>query len=152
MNLRYIREEAELTQWQVADILGVSRSVYGMWEKEFDFIPLKRLNDFCNYFNVSFDYALGLTNIKNYPYHQNNFDKNIIKERLKTLRKNHNLTQDRLSSKLNITRSLISKYENGTNLILTCFLIAYAKYFNVSTDYLVGRINTKVTLRETVKN
>lgn len=152
MNLRYIREEAELTQWQVAKILNVSRSVYGMWETEADFIPLKRLNDFCTYFDVSFDYALGLSNTRNYSSYKNKIDKNIIKERLKALRKKNNLTQDKLSQKLGITRSLISKYENGTNLILTCFVLAYAKYFNVSADYLVGRINIEVTLRETVKN
>ena len=78
MNLRYIREEAELTQWQVAEILNVSRSVYGMWETEADFIPLKRLNDFCTYFDVSFDYALELTNTRNYSSYKNKIDKNII--------------------------------------------------------------------------
>ncbi len=152
MNLRYIREEAELTQWQVAEILNVSRSVYGMWETEADFIPLLRLNDFCTYFDVSFDYVLGLSKIRNYHSYKNIIDRNIIKERLKNLRKEYNLTQDRLSQKLGITRSLISKYENGTNLILTCFVIAYAKFFNVSADYLVGRIDTEVILKEPVKN
>ena len=115
MNLRAIREEQQLSQMEVAHILKVSRSVYGMWEAEHDLIPLKRLNDFCYYFEVSLDYALGLTEIKSYPQMKHIINKDKIKERLKNLRKENNLTQDKLSQKIKITRSLISKYENGTN-------------------------------------
>lgn len=147
MNLKYIREEKELSQLELSKILNVSRSVYAMWETEHDFIPIRRLNDFCTFFNVSFDYALGLTDIKNYPNIKNTIDKNIIKERLKILRRKNNLTQEKLSKKLNITRSLISKYENGTNLILTSFLIEYAKFFSISTDYLVGHIDEEIKLK-----
>ena len=139
MRLREIREDNNLSQFELAQALNVSRSVYGMWETEHDIIPLKRLNDFCNYFNVSFDYVLELTDIRYYPNNKSNFDRLLIKERLKALRLSYKFTQEKLSKKLNITRSLISKYENGINLILTFNLYLLAKKYNVSVDYLLGK-------------
>ncbi len=141
MKLKEIREENNKTQKDIANILKVARSSYGMWEQEQDFIPLNRLNDFSNYFNVSIDYILGLNNHKTYSNSKKEIDYNLLKKRLKDLRKNNHLTQEALSKNLNMTRSLISKYENGTNIILTSFLISYCQYFNVSADYLLGKIN-----------
>lgn len=152
MRLKEIREENSLKQFEVARKLNVSRSVYGMWEVEQDIIPIRRLNDFCNEFNVSFDYVLELTDIKNYPDSTKEIDINKLKVRLTTLRKNAKMTQDKLSNKLEITRSLISKYEHNTNLILTTYLLSYSKYFNISSDYLVGRIDYIPELKTIVKS
>lgn len=152
MRLKTIREENNLKQLDVANKLKVSRSVYGMWEVEQDIIPIKRLNDFCNEFNVSFDYVLELTNIKNYPNSKKEIDIDKMQVRLTTLRKNANMTQDKLSQKLNITRSLISKYEHNINLILTSNLLEYSKYFAISSDYLVGKIDKEIKLKEYINS
>ena len=117
-----------------------------MWELEQDFIPVKRLNDFCNYFNISIDYVLELSDIKQYANFKKEIDKNKIKERVKFLRKEKKLTQERLASKINIAQSLISKYENGTNMILTCNLIEYCRFFGVSADYLLGKIDEPIKI------
>ena len=95
---------------------------------------------------------LELTNIKNYPNSKENIDLDKLKVRITTLRRNANMTQEQLSKKLNITRSLISKYEHNTNLILTFNLREYSKYFNISSDYLVGKIDTLIELKTLVKN
>ena len=152
MRLKEIREANSLKQIEVASKMKVSRSVYGMWEVEQDIIPIRRLNDFCNEFNVSFDYVLELTDIKNYPDSSKEIDINKLQVRLTTLRKSAKLTQDKLSEKLEITRSLISKYEHNTNLILTSYLLSYSKYFNISSDYLVGRIDYIPKLKTTIKS
>lgn len=152
MRLKEIREANSLKQIEVANRLNVSRSVYGMWEVEQDIIPIRRLNDFCNEFNVSFDYVLELTDIKNYSDSSKEIDIDKLKVRLTTLRKEAKLTQDKLSEKLEITRSLISKYEHNTNLILTTYLLNYSKYFNISSDYLVGRIDYIPELKITIKS
>lgn len=152
MRLKEIREANFLKQIEVANKMKVSRSVYGMWEVEQDIIPIRRLNDFCNEFNVSFDYVLELTDIKNYPNSNKEIDINKLQVRLTTLRKSAKLTQDKLSEKLEITRSLISKYEHNTNLILTSYLLSYSKYFNISSDYLVGRIDYIPKLKTTIKS
>lgn len=152
MRLKEIREANSLKQHEVASKLNVSRSVYGMWEVEQDIIPIRRLNDFCNEFNVSFDYVLELTDIKNYPNSNKEIDIDKLCVRLTTLRKNAKMTQDKLSQKLEITRSLISKYEHNINLILTTYLLSYSKYFNISSDYLVGRIDYTPELKTTIKS
>lgn len=141
MRLKDVRMNNNLTQIETAKILNVSRSVYAMWEVEQDIIPIRRLNDFCNEFNVSFDYVLELTNIKRYEDSKEDIDLDKLQVRITTLRKNAHMTQDKLSKKLEITRSLISKYEHSTNLILTTYLLSYSKYFNISSDYLVGKID-----------
>ena len=64
--IKELREEAGLRQTDVANILGVSKGSYSMWECGTDTIPLRRLNDFCNYFNVSIDYVVGFNNKKRY--------------------------------------------------------------------------------------
>lgn len=152
MRLKEIRIENNLRQIEVANILNVSRSAYAMWEVEQDIIPLRRLNDFCNEFNVSLDYILELSDLKNYPNSNKDIDLDKMKIRITTLRKNAHLTQEKLSKKLNITRSLISKYETNTNLILTIYLKEYSKFFSISSDYITGKIDTLIELKTLVKN
>jgi len=50
-----IRELNNLKQYEMAEILEISRSHYGMWEINKETVPLKRLNELCNRFNVSMD-------------------------------------------------------------------------------------------------
>ena len=64
--IKNIREEKDLKQKDMANIIGIKRSTYASYETCRDTIPLKHLNTLCNYFNISLDYALGLTDIKRY--------------------------------------------------------------------------------------
>ena len=148
MRLKDIREESELKQFTVSKQLGVSRGTYSCWELELDLIPLKRLNDFCNIFNCSIDYALGFTNIKNYKHNKKEININLSAKRLKEIRKSHKHTQDYLGKKLSINRSLISKYEKGHTLISTTFLMEYVKLYHISSDYLLGNMDNKKIIKE----
>lgn len=62
-------------------------------------------------------------------------------ENLKKLRNNHNLTQQDLSLQLNISQQVYSRYEKGSREPDFETLIKIADYFNVSLDYLLGRID-----------
>lgn len=57
--------------------------------------------------------------------------------RLKELRGERGWTQDVLGSKLNYRGTTISNYEQGTNKPAHYDLIALAKIFDVTTDYLL---------------
>ncbi len=57
---------------------------------------------------------------------------------LKQLRKSKNLTQAELGQHIGLSKAVISKYENGLGFPTFDVLIHFAKYFNVSTDYLLG--------------
>ena len=59
--------------------------------------------------------------------------------RLKELRKKHKLSQVKLAMDLNMNQNTISRYENGIREADYKTLIAFADYFNVSLDYLLGR-------------
>ena len=58
--------------------------------------------------------------------------------KLKRLRTTNNMTQADLAKKLNLTKSVISAYENALRLPSYDVLIQIAKLFPVTTDYLLG--------------
>ena len=66
-------------------------------------------------------------------------------ERLRELRKENRITQQELADKFFITKSAVSKYENGVNTPENKLLQDLADYFNVSIDYLLGRTNNNST-------
>ena len=59
-------------------------------------------------------------------------------EKIKNLRISANLTQQQLSKNLGITASAIGYLENGQRDPTGSTLVAYAKFFNVTIDSLVG--------------
>ena len=64
---------------------------------------------------------------------------------LKSLRKSFGITQEELANELNISRSTIGMYESGSREPDYETLGLIADYFNVDTDYLLGRTN-KITV------
>lgn len=139
--LKNIREDHNLKQKDIANILGIQRSTYTSYEIERDPIPIKHLNKLCNYFDISIDYALGLTNTKSYKNSSKNIDVEKEKYRLKLLRKENNLTQTEISKILNTSRSTWTGYEYGKYQISTLLLYELAKRYNYSMDYLLGKID-----------
>ena len=61
--------------------------------------------------------------------------------RLKDLRKDRDLGQKDLAAFLGIDQRVYSNYETGKREIPTRFVIALAKYYKTSTDYILGLTN-----------
>lgn len=139
--IRDLRDEYELNQVKMANILGVSKSTYARWETDEAIIPLTHLNDLCNHFNISMDYITGFTKEKNYIITNKKLNKVLIGKRLKEFRKKNKLTQVALAEAIGTSHSTISGYEHGKNMILTAFAYNIAKKYNVSLDWLCGRID-----------
>ena len=59
-------------------------------------------------------------------------------QRLKELRTENNLTQQQVATKLGIRQQSYTRYENGAGEPSLDTLIAIAKIYNVSVDYLLG--------------
>lgn len=57
--LRGIREDNDLTQTQVAQILGTSQTMYARYERGANELPTRHLVTLCRFYNVSADYFLG---------------------------------------------------------------------------------------------
>lgn len=64
--LRDLREDADLNQTQIADMLFTSQTVYSRYERGVRTIPVEHLLILADFYNVSTDYILGRTNEKNY--------------------------------------------------------------------------------------
>lgn len=62
----------------------------------------------------------------------------ILCERIKTERNEKNATQDDVAKILGISRANYGYYENGKSLPPLDKLLALARYFGVSVDYLIG--------------
>lgn len=130
------------TQKTMGEILKVKEKTYSFYERQIRIIPIIKLNIFCNYFNISIDYVLGLTNKMSYQNSKNNINKKLIGKRLKELRTENNTTQKELADFLKTSHSTISAYESGKTLILTSFLYQICKKYNISSDYLLGKIDS----------
>lgn len=68
----------------------------------------------------------------------------LLGKRLKRLRKDKKLTQEQLGRKINVTKVSISGYENGNRSPDTETLQKIADFFDVTTDYLLGRSDNPV--------
>lgn len=63
--------------------------------------------------------------------------------RLKELRKERKISQLKLAFDLNMNQNTISRYENLERQADYETLIRFADYFDVSIDYLLGRIDNR---------
>lgn len=71
-------------------------------------------------------------------------------KRLIQLREQRGITQQELADKLKITRQSLSLYEKAERTINIELLARIADFFNVSTDYLMGRTDT-ATMNEDIQ-
>jgi transcriptional regulator with XRE-family HTH domain len=130
-----LREENDLNQKQISQIIGVSRSLISKWECDKESIPLKHLLSYSNYFKKSFDYLTNISNNNTYLFIKA-LDPIVIGNNLKEVREHHNDSVRSLANKLNTTHSTITAYETGKVLIKTDFAIQICKIYNISLDWL----------------
>lgn len=141
IRLQKLRKEKNLTQEELANILQIARVTYNHYEVQENIIPLIHLNSLANYFGVSIDYILSLTDTLYYPNSCMNIDDELFPKRLKEFRKENKLTLEKVASSINTNKSVICNYERGRNLIVTSFLYSICKEYNISADYLLGKTN-----------
>lgn len=65
----------------------------------------------------------------------------MLSEKIKELRKAFNISQVELASHIGVTKQCISNWENDNIMPSIEMLIKLSKFFNVSTDYLLGLTN-----------
>ncbi len=57
--MRGLREDNDLTQQQVADVLKTSQTMYARYERGANEMPIRHFVTLCKFYNVSADYLLG---------------------------------------------------------------------------------------------
>ena len=60
--MRDLREDKDLKQDDVANVLKITRQQYQLYESGKRKLPIDQLTELCKFYNVSADYILGLTN------------------------------------------------------------------------------------------
>jgi len=67
--------------------------------------------------------------------------KSNFKERLRELRTAKEMSVEKLAEIIGVSGASVSCWENGINDIKSEYLIRLAKFFGVTTDYLLGLEN-----------
>lgn len=63
--IRELREDRDLTQMDIAQVLGTTQQVYSRYEKGINEMPIHHIITLCRYYNVSADYILGFSSKQN---------------------------------------------------------------------------------------
>ena len=63
--------------------------------------------------------------------------------RIRDLREDNDLTQAEVANYLRIKQNTYSQYETGQRQLPVSYLIALAKFYNTTTDYILGLTDQK---------
>ena len=63
LRLKDLREDKDMKQEDVANILGISRQYYSRYEQGQVELPIRHYKTLAKFYNVSIDYICGITNI-----------------------------------------------------------------------------------------
>lgn len=144
--LKNLREENNLKIYDISAFLGIDKDLYGKYERQNVIIPIKHLIKISEYFKVSIDYIFSFSNLKQYN-NTTSVSLELISNRLKELRKENKLTQEKLANEINTNKSVICAYEKGKRIIPTPFLYEICSKYNISADYLLGKIDSPKYLK-----
>ena len=67
--IRALRQDNDLSQREIADMLGIAQTTYSQYELDKRPMPIEYLVALCKFYKVSADYMLGLSEKKNNPIH-----------------------------------------------------------------------------------
>ena len=65
--LRDMREDRDMNQTEIAELLNTSQTVYSRYERGYRTIPVEHLLILADFYDVSVDYLLGRTNQMHMP-------------------------------------------------------------------------------------
>lgn len=142
--LKDIREDNDINQEKMSEILGINRSTYSLWELGINIIPLKSLCDFADYFDFSLDYVLGLTNDRKSKSSIKGIDLKVLGNNMKLIRTKNNLSQENIAELLGVTQACITRYEKGLISISVPNLYKFAKEFKISINKLCGKTKSSM--------
>lgn len=139
--IKKLRLNENLTQKQLAEkIQSTSKNIWA-YENEIATPPADILLRLANFFDVSVDYLLGREDDFCCVKKQDVSRCFMFADRIKKLRKEHNLTQVEFAKIFNISNGTIAMWETAKRQPDFETLLKIADYFNVSTDYFFGREN-----------
>ena len=139
-NIKILRQEYNVSQLQLANETGLKKSALGHWELGNRTPNATAVIILSRYFQVSTDYLLRLSEDNSIIHGRDdlNVDLTTFNNRLKTLRLKRNKSQKDLATETKISQPSINFWERGKCLPNANAIITLARYFSVTTDYLLG--------------
>ncbi len=136
--LKEIREERELTQQYVADLIGESRSSYANWENNVVMLPLDIADKLSVVLNVDLSYLIGINTKSNFGKIKP-LDYDVLLNNLNNLREKKKYTYEQIATYLDCDRSTCNRYFNNAVFIPIDKLVLLAKLFDIDLDKLCGK-------------
>ncbi len=134
-----LRTKDKLTQQEMAQILNVSLKTYQAYEEGIRPMKLEEINLISNRYKISLNTILDLTKSLKYYNTEINIDYKYLKFSLRYIRRMARIPINNLSKILHTSPSSIVKYEKEPTTVSITYLYNFAKYFNVSIDYMCGK-------------
>jgi transcriptional regulator with XRE-family HTH domain len=142
MRLKELREAQGISQSELARRLGIPQQTYNHYERGDRTLPYDVLIQLANFFCVTTDYLL--------EFQANNEQKESVTVKckdlggggqcgwLKELREAMGISRSELARRLGMPRQTYNHYECGDRKLPYDVLMQLARFFCVSTDYLIG--------------
>ncbi|WP_139491875.1 helix-turn-helix domain-containing protein [Brevibacillus dissolubilis] len=136
--LKLLREDKNVTQDELAELLHIKRPTYARYETADNEMDYAKLNKLADFFQVSIDYLLGRTDIP-YPPQKDESSLDIFKKRLNRLRVAKGMTVEALAEATSLTPYRIQQLESTSqHLPGRQTLDRLADALGSTTDYLLG--------------
>ncbi len=133
-----IRVDNDLSQKEMSKLLQISEDAYSNYENGRSVMPTEIAVRFANYFKLSLDYLLNMTNKKNLVC-EKNFNAADCSSKILSIRRQRSMSQEQIAKIVNIPQRTYSSYERNDRTIPLEFLFNIALKFEISLDYLTGR-------------
>ena len=140
-----LRIKQNISQKDMADMLNLGITSYKFFEANLRPMGIKELNIISNYFKISLNTLLNITDKIIYQ-NSSDIDYKYLKFSINYIRKINRITQKELAKEFMMTPTTISKYEKDPSNINANYLYLFAKKFNISIDYICGKTLKKEVL------
>ena len=139
-NIKLLRLENKLSQKQLANETGVKRGSIAGWEIERHIPNINDIIILSRYFQVTTDYLLCLSDDNSITHRSFNLnvDLSLFANRLRFLRIKNDISQTLLAESIDINQTTISQWEYEIGIPNAQSIVTIAKFFGVTTDYLLG--------------
>lgn len=150
--IKELRLSADMTQEEFGKKFGIVKSTVSLYESGKSTPNDELKKQICDYFNISVDYLLGVSDDKhrNSPSDDNGFffffffdDKDlqeVFVSALKTALETQNMTVSELCEKTEIDVDTCNQYLTGEHAPTLEHLVELSKALDVSIDYLLGQV------------
>lgn len=135
--LTLMSENAD-TAYKIEKDLGLASGIFQKWKNGKSSPSPEAIVKLSQYFGVSTDYIFGLTNKKASVINTNEYNLPLIIERVLELLDTTNEATYKVEKNAGLSNASFQAWKNGRSKPSSDSIVKLAKYFNVTTDYLLG--------------